>query len=31
MSLLKVIDLYKTYITNKVQNNVLRNINFEIN
>ncbi|GFZ33046.1 ABC transporter ATP-binding protein [Clostridium zeae] len=31
MSLLKVRDLCKTYIINKIQNNVLRNINFEIN
>jgi ABC-type antimicrobial peptide transport system, ATPase component len=30
MSSLKVIDLCKTYIINKMQNNVLRNINFEI-
>lgn len=31
MSSLKVRDLCKTYIINKLQNNVLRNINFEIN
>jgi putative ABC transport system ATP-binding protein len=31
MSSLKVRDLCKTYIINKIQNNVLRNINFEIN
>lgn len=31
MSSLKIIDLCKTYIINKIQNNVLRNINFEIN
>jgi putative ABC transport system ATP-binding protein len=31
MSSLKVIDLCKTYIINKIQNNVLRNVNFEIN
>ena len=30
MSLLKVVDLCKTYIINKVQNNVLRNVNFQI-
>ncbi|MDT8715344.1 ABC transporter ATP-binding protein [Clostridium sp. 19966] len=30
MESLKVVDLCKTYIVNKVQNNVLRNINFEI-
>ncbi|MBK1812751.1 ABC transporter ATP-binding protein [Clostridium sp. YIM B02505] len=30
MSSLKVRDLCKTYIINKIQNNVLRNINFEI-
>ena len=31
MSSLKVIDLCKTYIINKIQNNVLRNVNFQIN
>jgi putative ABC transport system ATP-binding protein len=31
MSSLKIIDLCKTYIINKIQNNVLRNVNFEIN
>lgn len=31
MSSLKVKDLCKTYIINKMQNNVLRNLNFEIN
>ena len=31
MNSLKVKDLCKTYIINKIQNNVLRNINFEIN
>ncbi len=31
MSSLKVVDLCKTYIINKIQNNVLRNVNFEIN
>ncbi|GKX67572.1 ABC transporter ATP-binding protein [Inconstantimicrobium mannanitabidum] len=31
MNSLKVIDLCKTYIINKRQNNILRNINFEIN
>lgn len=31
MSSLKVRDLCKTYILNKLQNNVLRNVNFEIN
>ena len=31
MNSLKVIDLCKTYIINKMQNNVLRNINFQIN
>lgn len=31
MSSLKVKDLCKTYIVNKIQNNVLRNLNFEIN
>lgn len=31
MSSLKVKDLCKTYIINKIQNNVLRNLNFEIN
>lgn len=30
MSSLKVIDLCKTYIINKIQNNVLRNVNFKI-
>lgn len=30
MSSLKVKDLCKTYIINKMQNNVLRNLNFEI-
>lgn len=30
MSSLKVKDLCKTYIINKIQNNVLRNVNFEI-
>jgi putative ABC transport system ATP-binding protein len=30
MDLLKVTDLCKTYIINNVQNNVLRNVNFEI-
>ena len=30
MSSLKVINLCKTYIINKIQNNVLRNVNFEI-
>ncbi|MGG7177496.1 ABC transporter ATP-binding protein [Clostridium paraputrificum] len=30
MSSLKVRDLCKTYIINKIQNNVLRNVNFEI-
>ncbi|MBZ9685641.1 ABC transporter ATP-binding protein [Clostridium estertheticum] len=31
MNSLKVIDLCKTYIINKIQNNVLRNVNFQIN
>ena len=31
MNSLKVIDLCKTYIINKIQNNVLRNVNFKIN
>jgi putative ABC transport system ATP-binding protein len=31
MSSLKVTDLCKTYIINKMQNNVLRNVNFQIN
>ncbi|MDP4145441.1 MAG: ABC transporter ATP-binding protein [Bacillota bacterium] len=31
MSSLKVKDLCKTYIINKIQNNVLRNVSFEIN
>lgn len=31
MSSLKVRDLCKTYIINKIQNNVLRNVNFKIN
>ena len=31
MNSLKVTDLCKTYIINKIQNNVLRNVNFQIN
>lgn len=31
MNSLKVIDLCKTYIINKIQNNVLRNVSFQIN
>lgn len=30
MNSLKVIDLCKTYVLNKRQNNILKNINFEI-
>lgn len=31
MNSLKVVDLCKTYIINKIQNNVLRNVSFQIN